>query len=484
MATGKFTGLQYRPLQGDISNDILNAEDQEFKHREEDRINADRRATIKAAKDKAKKEGLARVKNVNLFDTRSDSLNGTLAETVRLAQQEYPKIFEVLDNSDKYTLAEQTQAQLKLQYLNEGGLVNDLKNMTSSVMNEYQDYETALSSGKIFRDENFEKKFENGYKGVTLSLDDNLKPVALFKNQGEDLDGDGIIDVETMESLNDVYSRPKFQANYDYDTVVKQHSEKLKSAVNQTDNGVTKTKTTGVEADLLNDTVKRFLYNEDGTPTAPMLAFVRQKNMDPNNPEHLDKVESDYKNDIYLRTERGKITDVDGGTALANKKYNDEQGANGLSFVESKQYGNTKEATAHRYSFNTPYVVKGTNKSDRPKTLHEIRYDEQNGKIVLIGKEYKGEVDDAKFESNLNREDFSDAISYTMALEDERKNFKPNKKDDWKEVTITDKAEVTAILSKVMGITSYDAMAEKLKPKRNEEEFDEYGVPIDKPIFD
>lgn len=484
-SVGKYTGLGYKPLQGDVASDILNAEDQEFRHRAEDRINADREAKAKAAKEAARQKALERVKNVDLFDTGSDSLNGTLAETIKIAQQEYPKIFEVLDNPDRYSLKEQTEAQLKLNYLNEGGLVSDLKIMTSSVMQEAQEYEKALAGNQIFRNEDFEKKFENGYKGVTISLDDNLRPVTLFKDTGEDLNGDGILDVETMESLNDVYARPKFQRNVSWDGALTQHADKLVSAVNQTDNGVTSVKTTGVEQNLFDSSVQRFLYNDDGTPTEAMLAFARQRNLDPKVKSNLDKLESDYKNDLLLRTERGKITNVDGGTALANRKYNDEQGATGISYVESKQYGNTGKATAHRFAFNTPYVVKGTNNSETPKTLTEIRYDQQNGNIVIIGTQYVGKTTtkDSGKSGELNPSDYPSFDAYMLAKSQSgsSSNTTSVTKDDWEEVIIKDKTKVTAILSKVMGVNSYDAIVQQLRPKGSEKEkteVDEFGIPI------
>ena len=462
-SVGKYTGLGYRPLQGDIASDILNAEDQEFKHRAEDRIEEDRRNRAKAAKEAARQKALGRVKNIGLFDTGSDSLNATLAETIKIAQQEYPKIFEVLDNPDRYSLKEQTEAQLKLNYLNEGGLVNDLKIMTSAVMQEYQDYETALAANQIFRNEDFEKKFENDYKGVTVSLDDNLRPVTLFKSTGEDLDGDGILDVETMDSLLDVHARPQFQRNVSWDGALTQHADKLVSAVNQTDNGVTSVKTTGVEQNLFDSSVQRFLYNDDGTPTEAMLAFARQRNLDPNIKSNLDKIESDYKNDLLLRTERGKITNVDGGTALANRKYNDEQGATGIKFVENVQNEDGK-THLRRFSFNTPYVVKGTNNSDRPKTLYEIRYDTDSNKVVLTGREYVGKTTnkESSGSSGFSITDPNMTIEqYNQSRSEGSSNTKTSKttnEGDWKPVTITDKAEVTAILGKVMGVDSYDAM--------------------------
>jgi hypothetical protein len=61
------------------------------------------------------------------------------------------------------------------------------------------------------------------------------------------------------------------------------------------------------------------------------------------------------------------------------------------------------------------------------------------------------------------------------------KTSKTTNEGDWKPVTITDKAEVTAILGKVMGVDSYDAIVQQLKPKESEEEkteVDEFGIPI------
>lgn len=465
-SVGKYTGIGFRPLQGDVASDILNAEDQEFKHRAEDRLIADRKAKAKADKDKKAQEGLNRAKALKLYDTESDSLNATIAEAVTIATNEYPAIFEILDDTTgKYS--QQDKIKAKLKYDNILNLPENLKTMTNSVMAEYQDYQKGVASGTLFRDEKFEKKFENGFQGVSISLDDNGLPVSIFKGTGQDLDGDGIIDVETMGSLNDVYDRPQFQKNFSYDAMVKQHSEKLKSAVNQTDNGITSVKTTGVEPNLLDDTVTRFLYNNDGTPTAPMLAFLRQRNMDPNNPEDLKQVENDYKNDVYLRTSRGKEVNVDGGTALANRKYNDEN-VKGISFVESKQYGNGKDAVAQRYAFNTPYVVKGTNKSDRPKTLTEIRYDQQNGNIVLMGTEYAGKTTTKETgdSSSINPEDFPSYDAFMLAQassgQDSSKTSTVSE-DDWKPVEITNKAEVTSILSNVMGVGSYDEITNQLK---------------------
>tara|TARA_R110002012_G_scaffold304591_1_gene508161 strand:- start:8489 stop:9988 length:1500 start_codon:yes stop_codon:yes gene_type:complete len=318
MVNGKGAAYQsFRPLQGDIATDILNAEDQEFKHREEDRLIADRKAAAQAAKEKARLQGLNRVKNISVNDTESDTLNSTLAETINLAQDQYSEIFDVLDNPQKYNQKEQIQAQLKLDYLNNGGLVSDLEKMVSSVATEWQTYK----NGNFHQDENYEKRFENGFKGITISLDDNLRPVALFKNNSQDLDGDGIIDVETLDSLNDVYARPEFLPKIDFESTVDEHSKNLVSAINKVANGFTTTKTTGVEPEQLENEANRVLFDEKGRETPIMKSFLRGRGLE-NTKENRDAIKLEYKNALLVRSKRGVEEDFDSGAFVSNKKEN------------------------------------------------------------------------------------------------------------------------------------------------------------------
>lgn len=321
MANGKHTGKQYRPLQGDISNDILNHEDQGFRRRAEQREIEDRKARAQALKDRKKQEALARAKALKMFDTQSDSLNGTVAEAITIATNQYDEIFEVLDDdTGKYSQNDKVKAKLKLE--NIYNLPENLKIMTSAVMGEYQEYQKGVENGTLFRDEDYEKKFENGFQGVTISLDDDGMPVSIFKKSGSDINGDGVIDeldVETMGSLNDVYARPQFQKKYDFDSVVSKHAKELEARVDQEVNGLKTTKTTGVDLDLLDNTVKRALY-QNGAPTDLMKSFVRSQGLDINNPDHLKQIENNYKNEVLIRTKRGIEEKYDHSTALGYAK--------------------------------------------------------------------------------------------------------------------------------------------------------------------
>lgn len=352
MAGGKNIGLGYRPLQGDISNDILNWEDQGFKHGQVKREEEARKAAALAAKQKKAQEALSKLKSINPGDTSSESLNEVLAKTAKIAESQIPMLYEITkDESGKYSSIDKVKAQLKLDYLeSDDGFVSDLSKITGTVLKEYQDYQTGKAkflAGKngYFPDEEYESKFNNGYKNTIISLDDNLRPVLIFKKSDQDLNNDGVIDekdVETMESLADINQRPTFNKYFNYGNLVKQHSEKLVSAVNTDANGFKTTTKTGLEIDLLNESVNRVLYKNDGTPTDVMKSLVREQGLSIDNPEDLKKIENTYKNDLLLRSKRGVEEKFDSGAYVSNKRLeqDNEKATLGETTTPTKQtYG-------------------------------------------------------------------------------------------------------------------------------------------------
>lgn len=318
-----YIGRQYRPLQGDVSSDIINHENQMFKHRAEERLEEDRKNKAIADKQKKAKEGLARAKALKMFDTGSGTLNETMAEALTIATNEYPKIFEVLDdNTGKYSQQDKIKAKLKLD--NIYNLPDNLKLLANGVMREYQEYQKGVQSGALWRDENYESKFQNGFEGVSLSFDDSGMPVAIFRNGNKDVNGDGIIDandVETMSSLNDIYSRPSFTKKYDFESVVQKHAENLIARVDTDVNGFKTTTTTGVDPKLLDKTINRALY-VNGKPSDLMKSFVKERGLDINSESDLKTIENAYKEEVLLRTESGVEEKFNASAYVSNKKEN------------------------------------------------------------------------------------------------------------------------------------------------------------------
>lgn len=497
MAGGKFAAYQrLRPLQGDITTDLLNAENQEFKHRAEDRINEDRKLKAQALKEKKAKEGIARAKGLKLYDTGSDSLNESLAEAITIATNEYPKIFEVLDDQNgKYTQAEKIKAKLK--YDNILNLPENLKTMTNAVMGEYQDYQKGVAAGTLFRDEAYEKKFENGFKGVSLTFDDDGLPVAVFRKGQKDINGDGVIndlDIETMSSLNDVYSRPQFQRNFNYDSLIKQHAEKLESAENAKVSGFKTTTTTGVEPDLLIDSVQRVLYNKDGSISDVMSALIRQKGLDPNSKIDQKTIEDDYKNDVYIRTKRGKVEKLDAGAIVANKKENrlakDSKATLGEVVTPTKATWGKQFKNIDTNKVNS-VPVKGVNISAIPlddgRTITNAKvvnytYDKDDNMIVdVVYQDTKSEtMSEEKYTKELEEatknKDFS-KIAILQAASDVDGGKKITKPGQNKKEQISISNENESKIANELGL-SIEEM--KARAQKNLGEVDEFGVPIKK----
>lgn len=314
MANGKYSAYQrLQPVNWNIGNDLLNSEDQEYKHREEQRIIADRKAAaLQKRKDDAIK-AREKASELKLYNTESESLNEVVARAIKLGVEKQSELVKIIANENgKYSQDDIIKAELALNNIN--NLPENLKIMTDFQTNEYTNYKKGVEEGKLFREESYESRFKDGYKGISILIDDSGMPLNIFERKGKtDINGDGKVDdfdVEDMTSLSDSFERPQFMKKYSWDAVIKGHSERLESAVNQTDNGYVSNKTTGVETNLLNQTVKKALYKEDGSANEMMLSFMRQKGLDPNKKEDLQKLESDYLNDVYLNTKRGKITDV------------------------------------------------------------------------------------------------------------------------------------------------------------------------------
>ncbi|WNH10023.1 hypothetical protein [Thalassobellus suaedae] len=494
MSGGKGAAYQrLRPLQGDITTDLLNAEDQEFKHREEQRIIADRRAKAAADKNKKAQEGLSRAKALKLYDTGSGSLNESLAEAITIATNEYPEIFKILDDeTGKYSQGEKIKAKLK--YDNILNLPENLKLMTNSVMGEYQQYQQGVANGSLFKNEAYESKFQDGFKGVSLSIDDNGLPVSIFRNSAKDSNGDGIIDandVETLDSLNDAYSRPQHQKKFNYDGLVTKHVDKLKSAKTDNVNGFTTTTNTGVEIDLLEQSVNRVLYDAYGKPTDIMKSFLKERGLDENKPEDLKTIENDYKNDIYIRTERGKKIDRNESAIVANKKLNqkNQEDTNkstiGETVTPTKQtysiyHGNINTKVVNSVNLNGKAVIPAlkTEKGEFLTNLkpHNITRD-KFGRMIVEGSYQINKSSKYTSEELLDFRTKSDNGDEEAELK--LKEYSKGSENKRKDVTISKEAETEIAGALGMTVEELDkSIYKNTEDAKDKQEVDEYGVPI------
>lgn len=482
MAGGKGAAYQrLQPLQGDISNDLLNAENQEFKHREEDRLIEDRtKGEIDAAK-KAEEKAVAEKKkdleglyvNPSGFKSHDEPLIEILQGENGVFQQ-YSNLIDELDKNPSDTKLLAKQIMLKKS-------IENIKGLRDGMMEKYAFALEGIKSKKLSPSLN--KAILKNYNSVIKDIQYNYKikdnGEIVIENKGYDPDGDGI---PNELSLNDVWDpeKMKLQEYFDPKEWITSTKDQLGKHDTTTDNGVTSRQLVGFDptkADSLNEMVTNTFGKDLESMTPQAKSYINDTlNMDYKNVKESDftKIKESFARQTKNAYDSIDKTKVDGGTALQYKKYNEEKKpSNGISFIETKQYGKGDKAAVNRYAFKSPYTIKGTSKTSRPTTLSEIRYDKENGSVVLIGKEYRGsetvkESDGtAKTGAPVSFQTSAQKSSSPQSTSS-KKTSKSTKKDDWESVTITDKAEVTSILSEVMGVNSYDEIVQQLRGTEKE----------------
>lgn len=144
-------------------------------------------------------------------------------------------------------------------------------------------------------------------------------------------------------------------------------------------------------------------------------------------------------------------------TANSNttKGITTKDGKGKISFVEDIAAPNGK-TVIKRWAFDDTdnsggYRVSGANKSNQAMTLNEIRINTQTGEINLLGRAYKGAVKN-------NTKDSDNKYSKEVTTNDT-----PEKSDQWEDISITNKTEITGILGPIMGLNSYDKIVAQLK---------------------
>lgn len=303
MATqGTYTAYrQLKPLEGDVSQDIQQQEENGFRKRSEKRaVEAAEQAKIDKANQEKKANWDKYVKPLSNYDTGSKSLNEAQGRLLIEAQKEYVPLMNVINNpsaSDEAKL----KASLKLQNIN--NLPENLLSMTKNLTARDIEIRTGVKNGTLFADENYERNFQEGYQNKLLALDENGMPLIAFK----DVNGDGENDYETYDQIQNVVPKYDIQKRFDRDKELLEASTKLQPEINQTDDGTQRVKTTAINPQLLKDYVSNQLFEADGvTPSDKLKSFARESGVAITDAVGLQKVAAAFENDIRLRVKGGQ----------------------------------------------------------------------------------------------------------------------------------------------------------------------------------
>jgi len=321
---GTYTAYrQLRPLEGDISQDIQQQEENNFRRRALDQVDQ-RTQNDKADKEERRKQELwdKHVKPLSNYDTGSKTLNEAQGRLILEAQKQYVPLMSTLNNP-KATDEEKLNATLKLQNIN--NLPENLSAMTKTLTERDLAIRKGVQDGTLFANPDYEKNYQEGYQNKLLALDDNGMPMVAFK----DLDGDGKNDLETYDQIQNVVPKYDIQKRFDRDKELLEASTKLQPEINGTDDGVTRTVTTAVNPTLLKDYVTSQLYEADGvTPTAKLKSFAREAGVKFDDAKGLKSLSDNFENDIRLRIKGGEIKTRNYNALDALKENNDQKNKN------------------------------------------------------------------------------------------------------------------------------------------------------------
>ena len=190
---GNFTAFQrLQPTQG-ISRDIQFWNQDAAYRRQEERVDENTKYTRETAEKQRKRDYYDKnIKPLNNYDSGSASLNEATARLLTAAQKEYLPILETKYNSEPGSEA-YIKADLALANLQQ--LPEKLLFFTKAGTQEHNAYLKAAQEKDVYRDAEYEKRYQNGWKGIQLGYDENFNPNGAFT----DIDSDGVLDVVSFD---------------------------------------------------------------------------------------------------------------------------------------------------------------------------------------------------------------------------------------------------------------------------------------------
>lgn len=316
---GTYTAYQQlRPLEGDITNDIINQEQLDFNRRGEkreiDAIAEEKKNKEQLKKDKLREDMLGKIpKN---YDTGSSSLNEFQARFINDGANRLGEIAELL-SSDK--TSDTDKIKLKIEAQNIQNLPSNLKVATDNFSSLINDYQKGKAEGSYFDNPDFEKLVMGGFENYVGHLDNGLPTVGFI-----DRNKDGVVDVKdvvTYDNLSKGIGNWQFQPKVDLDKIAVSAAGGLKAFDNTQVNGYKTTQNKAVPEQEIKSKANAILFNQDGSITPSMKSELRKRGLQDN--EQSRKLVSDYLvNTIKANTERLYKEDYDFAAANSDKDFN------------------------------------------------------------------------------------------------------------------------------------------------------------------
>lgn len=313
------------PLKGDVVDDIRYWNNDAGQRRREDQAQKNFEDQ-EAAKEKERKRKIydANIKPLNNYDTGSASLNEKQAYLLKEAEKQMTPLVETIATAEPGS-KEYIQARLKLTKLQT--LPSQMQTFTKSLTDKNTTYLKGVKDGSIWKDESWEKNFQEGYTNMEPGINEDGDLVVAFK----DVDGDDVNDVMTYDSIQQVVPNgPNAIAKHDFKDLATSVAENIGTKTVQTDKGMVKQKIKEPDLTKVDTQVKSALY-KNGEITSVAKSFLREMGYDYNNPKEneLKEVEEAFKQEILSNIDTEDITDRDYNAGLQERKFNYKKSTDG-----------------------------------------------------------------------------------------------------------------------------------------------------------
>lgn len=289
MAENYTTYQPLRPLKG-VSRDIQYWNEDARRNRQEQRYEEQLAQQQKNRERKEKQNAYDKYfKPLSNYNSKSKSLNELQAKYLNDAQEQMVPLIETLMDTEPGS-EDNVKARLKLQSLQQSA--NKLKTVTDFYTNSWNEYQNLLEQGKIWKDEEWEGNFQNGFNGIELGIDDNGNPVVAFidtnKDGINDLEQKNVKGIIPFEYIQNGYAIPKWQTKIGFNEVADAIAKRTGEVETVTEKGYSKQLYKNPNQDQINLLSGRALFDVDGNVSELGSSLLRELGLNYKNPSNQD----------------------------------------------------------------------------------------------------------------------------------------------------------------------------------------------------
>ena len=209
------------------------------------------------------------IKPLNPWDTKVVGLNEGIMRILSQARDQTVGLMQTIDDPNA-SEEEKIKARINMTKINE--LPQNLKMVTDYYTATDEKYREAVGAGKWWVNEDYEKWRKDGLKGIEFGLDENFDPIVAMN----DVDGDGILDVQTFDNIRSGTPQWSFMPKINEEAIAMKLVDQIGEMDETRQRGFMSTQTKGLDQDKLDLNIRRLYFNDDGTPNAAMMSSLRR----------------------------------------------------------------------------------------------------------------------------------------------------------------------------------------------------------------